>query len=427
MKVSFTTLGCKVNQYETSAMERMLADRGHEICIAGEKVDAVIINTCAVTSESGRKSRQAVRKAKRDNPDAVVAVCGCFSQVSPEEVRDLGADMVCGSGQRNKFINDFERVVLGKDSIQSIDNPFKRRKFEMLSGGGLSGRTRAYLKIQDGCDNFCSFCIIPFARGAVRSMPEQNAVDEARKLADEGYKEIVITGIEIASYGKDLKDGSNLINLIERISQVPAEMRIRLGSIEPRLITVEFCQRVSEMKKLCNHFHLSLQSGCDATLRRMRRKYDTERFYESVSLLRQYFPECAITSDLIVGFPGENEDEYNQSMDFIKKCKFSDMHIFPYSIRKGTKAADMELQLDKRTKTYRAKIAGEIAKDMKKEYLVRCVGRELEVLAEGEADGGHAGNFCMVRFAGAKRGQLQRVKIIGVSDEILLGDVSYSG
>lgn len=425
MKISVTTLGCKVNQYETSAIEKMLSERGHEICPDGEGVDAVIINTCAVTAESGRKSRQAVRRAQRDNPLAFIAVCGCFSQISPEQVSGLGADMVYGSGQRTDFVEDFEKAVCSRKFSENIDDPFKRREFELLPAGGLLGRTRAFLKIQDGCDNFCTYCIIPYARGAVRSMPKSSAVNEARRLAEEGYRELVITGIEIASYGKDLGDGSSLSLLIKQVAEAVPDMRLRLGSLEPRLITQKFCYEISELKGLCRHFHLSLQSGSDEVLKRMGRKYETARFYDSVELLRNFFPGCAITCDLIVGFPGETEAEFNETIEFIQKCGFSDMHIFPYSIRTGTKAAKMEGQLDRRTKSMRAKIAGEISEKMKSDYLRSCVGMKLEVLAE-QNEIGHAGNYCLVSVPGAGPGEIVKVKIIGVSNEILYGEMLAS-
>lgn len=442
MKISFTTLGCKVNQYETSAIERMLTERGHEICPDGEAVDAVIINTCAVTAESGRKSRQAVRRVKRDNPGAFVAVCGCFSQISPEQVSSLGADMVWGSGQRAEFVHDFEKAALGGTRVEDIDDPFKRREFEILPGGGLSGRTRAFLKIQDGCDNFCSYCIIPYARGPVRSMPVNDAVGEAQKLAGEGYKELVITGIEISSYGKDFRDGGGLLALIKEVAKAVPGMRMRLGSLEPRLVTAEFCREISEIEGLCRHFHLSLQSGSDEVLRRMGRKYNADRFLESVKLLRNHFPGCAITGDLIVGFPGETESEFNETLEFIQKCGFSDMHIFPYSIRQGTKAADMSGQLDRETKTMRAKAADAVARMMRAEYLKSCIGSTQEVLVEqasetssaGNGKGeamevparGHAGNYCPVSVPVGGRNEIVKVKIIGVSDEILVGELLAS-
>lgn len=439
VRISITTLGCKVNQYETSAIEQMLIKRGHEICPAGSGgMNAVIINTCAVTAESGRKSRQAIRRAKKDNPGAIIAVCGCFSQIDPEQVEKLGVDLVCGSGKRSSFVEDFERTISeriiarrsvtpsdpGSAKMRDIDNPFKRREFEVLPSGGLSGRTRAFLKIQDGCDNFCTYCIIPYARGAVRSMASSEAVNQIKKLAAEGYLEVVITGIEIASYGKDLNDGVGLLQLIGLVSQAAPSIRLRLGSIEPRLITEEFCRGISEISRLCPHFHLSLQSGSDEVLARMGRKYNTSRFYQSTELLRHYFPGCAITSDLIVGFPGETEREFNESMDFIQECRFSDMHIFPYSVRPGTRAAEMNGHLDKKTKAERAETAGAIASSMKLEYLASCVGSVQEVLIESKNGGasGHAGNYCSVSVPGAICGELIKVLISGVSDEFLLGE-----
>lgn len=425
MKVSLTTLGCKVNQYESSAIEDMLRGDGHEICPSGERVDAVVINTCAVTSESGRKSKQAVRRARRENPDAIIAVCGCFSQISPQEVSELGADMVYGSGERAGFTSALEQAVNDKSPSISIDNPMQRREFECLTAQSINGRTRAFIKIQDGCDNFCAYCIIPFARGPVRSMPPGAAIIQAKRLAEDGYREIVVTGIEIASYGKDLKDGRNLSFIVTEIAKAVPDVRIRLGSLEPRLITGEFCDTISKIPKLCRHFHLSLQSGCDATLSRMGRKYDTERFCASAALLRKYYPDCAITTDLIVGFPGEDEAEFADTLAFIQKCRFADMHIFPYSIRPGTKAADMPGQISKSAKSQRVRLASAAARTMKADYLSGLVGSHLEVLFEngGSEPTGHSDNYCLVKAPGASKGEVMKVLISRASDGVLFGEI----
>lgn len=399
MIVGMLTLGCKVNQYETQAMEALLRARGHETVSFDEPADAYVINTCTVTAVSDKKSRQAIRRARRRSPDAVVAVCGCFSQLSPDAVAELDADLIGGSTDRAAFLSLLEKAVRTPKPLISLDDPMQRRSFEALPAGGLSGRTRAMLKIEDGCVNFCSYCIIPFARGPVRSMPPGQVVDEARRLSGLGYKEIVLTGIEISSYGQDLKDGSSLISLVEQVCAAAGEMRIRLGSLEPRTITEAFCERAAALPNLCPHFHLSLQSGCDETLRRMSRKYDTARYLESVSLLRRFFPRPGITTDLIVGFPGETEAEFGQTLDFIRQCRFSSMHIFPYSRRPGTPAAGLPGQVPNAVKEDRAHRAAAAASELEQDYLSGCVGQTYPVLFEEGGAGfsrGHAPNYVLV-------------------------------
>jgi threonylcarbamoyladenosine tRNA methylthiotransferase MtaB len=428
MKYSILTLGCKVNQYETQALETFFQQRGYEPA-QGEQADVVVVNTCAVTAESGRKSRQAIRRAKVDNPDALLAVCGCFSQLSSEAVQELGADIVFGSGDKHGFIEAIDirlqEKEQGKDPIICVDNPFQRRIFEDLPAGAVSGRTRAMLKIQDGCANFCTYCVIPYTRGRIRSLPLQGAAEHTAKLRKEGYKELVITGIEIASYGRDFRDGTTLADVVEVISGEAGDMRLRLGSLEPTVITEEFCRRISTLGTLCRHFHLSLQSGCDTVLKRMNRKYDTEQFYASVERLRKFFPGCGLTADLIVGFPGETEGEYDQTLAFIKKCGFSSMHIFPYSIRPGTKAAEMPGQLTRQEKAIRAHEAQQVAEQMELAYLNSQIGTSLPVLFETERDGiwfGHGDNYCPVQMCGEKlHGVVENVQIIQVLDRILVG------
>ncbi|MDD6189126.1 MAG: tRNA (N(6)-L-threonylcarbamoyladenosine(37)-C(2))-methylthiotransferase MtaB [Clostridiales bacterium] len=425
MKISIVTLGCKVNQFESQALEAIFSQRGHEIVSSDESADVCIINTCAVTAESGRKSRQAARHAIARNPAALIAICGCWSQVSPDEAKELGAHIVAGSGDRRGFADEVEKAYEARKTALLTDDAMKRRVFEPLPAGRLHGRTRAMLKVQDGCVNFCSYCIIPYARGPIRSLPIDEAVKEARRVADEGIKEIVITGIEIASYGRDLKDGSDLSKLVAAIADAVPETRLRLGSLEPRVITREFCRILANIPLLCHHFHLSLQSGCDATLKRMNRKYDTARFYESVELLREFFPGCGLTADLITGFPGEDEDEFAQTMAFIEKCAFSSMHVFPYSIRPGTVAAAMPLQNSKSIKKERATRAIELAGRMSEAYMKSCVGGICSVLFEsGAARGslGHAENYCEVWVEDdGLSGQIHDVEITGWKDGVLMG------
>jgi threonylcarbamoyladenosine tRNA methylthiotransferase MtaB len=424
MKIYIQTLGCKVNQYETQAMETMLRGRGHEICSFDDDYDAFIVNTCAVTAESGRKSRQAIRRAKQKRPDAVCAVCGCFSQISPEEIQALGADLVAGSGDRKKFVDELCSLFGERSRIVDIDAPLKRREYEELPAGSVAGRTRAMLKIQDGCNNFCSYCVIPYARGIVRSLPMDSAAAEAGRIAAEGYKELVITGIEIASYGIDLPGKPNLCDVIEKMAAAAPGVRLHLGSLEPRVVTEGFCKRLSKID-VCPHFHLSLQSGCDETLKRMRRKYTTDEFFRVTELLREYFPDCGITTDLITGFPGETEEEFQKTLKFIEKCRFSQMHIFPYSQRPGTPAADMPNQIEKSVKHQRAVAASKVAAAMEQDFLHSFVGKTLDVIFERDNDGkmrGHAGNYCEVQVeGGGARGHREKIEILSVEGCILLG------
>ena len=315
MKVAIYTLGCKVNQYETQAMEQTLRAKGHQVVEFSDEADAYVVNTCSVTAVSDQKSRQVIHRVQKQHPAAVVAVCGCYPQTHPEDVRKLGADLIAGTGDREGFISLLEEAAAGKKNLEAIDKSFERRVFEVLPAGGMEGRTRAMLKIEDGCVNFCTYCIIPYARGPVRSLSLEQAVEQTRQLAAEGYREIVLTGIEISSWGHDLKNGQSLIDLLEVLSAAAPEVRLRLGSLEPRTVTGDFCRRAAALPNLCPQFHLSMQSGCDATLKRMNRKYDTARYLESVELLNRWFDRPAVTTDLITGFPEETEEEFAQTLD----------------------------------------------------------------------------------------------------------------
>ena len=425
MKYAVATLGCKVNQFETQAMEQLLQQHGHIPTDAGD-ADVVIVNTCAVTAESGRKSRQTVRRLMKENPGAVAAVCGCFSQVSPEEVRALGAQVVYGSGERMKFVEAVERAVAARTAAEetNVDDPFRRLTMESLPAGALEGRTRAYLKIQDGCDNFCTYCVIPYARGRVRSMPPEEIAREAARLQSEGFRELVVTGIEIASYGKDLKNAVGLADAVRTVSEAAPETRIRLGSLEPTVVTEDFCRTLADCGGVCRHFHLSLQSGCDRTLQAMHRKYDTARFAESAALLRQYFPGCALTADLIAGFPGETEEDFETTLAFLREMGFAAMHVFPYSPRPGTKAAALPGQLTRAEKERRAAAAQAVAEQMRRAYLELQVSLTLPVLFETEQDGlwqGHSDNYCLVRAQGAGHGIMRNVKILSIQGQNLMG------
>ena len=428
MKIAICTLGCKVNQYETQAMEQELRRRGHQLTDFDGAADAYIINTCTVTAVSDKKCRNIIRRAKKQTPEAVVAVCGCYAQTDPEAVAKLGVDVISGSAGRMAFLDHLEQQLQKRqEQIIKVDEALRRREFERLPAGGQEGRTRAMLKVEDGCVNFCSYCIIPYARGPIRSLPLEEAVTQARQLADDGYLEIVLTGIEISSWAHDLRNGQSLIDLIEAVCAAVPHLRVRLGSLEPRTITEDFCRRASVLPNLCPHFHLSLQSGCDATLKRMNRKYDTTRYYESVSLLRQFFSAPAITTDLIVGFPQETEEEFEQTLAFIRKCAFSSMHIFPYSRRPGTPAAAMEGQIQKAVQEERAHRAAEVADEMEQSYLNQLVGSTLPVLFEEEKGGlwqGHAPNYVAVRAEGSDlHNCLRDVRITGTAGSALLGEI----
>ncbi len=430
MKFAFYTLGCKTNQYETQAMEQLLVEKGHEIGRWEEECDGYIVNTCSVTAVADKKNRAVIRRCRREHPEAVIAVCGCYSQHDAQAVQALGADVIGGSAKRQDFVEMLlaatkKACCRDKMAAVQIDNALKRREFEILPAGGLSERTRAMLKVQDGCVNFCSYCIIPYTRGPIRSAPVETAVQQARELARRGYREIVITGIEIASWGGDLPGKPELSQLLQAICQAVPQVRVRLGSLEPRIITKEFCENLVKLPNICPQFHLSMQSGCDTVLWRMKRKYDTARYFESVCLLRECFPGCAITTDMIVAFPGETEEEFAQSLAFIQKCGFADMHIFPYSRRPGTPADKMPGQHDNATKERRSRTAIAIAEQMNKSYRETLVGRTLEVLfeeKEGEFFTGHAPNYIKIYAKGEHlHNELRDVKITGLYKDGLLG------
>ena len=436
MKFAFYTLGCKTNQYETQAMERLLIDLGHEIGNFDEACDGYVINTCSVTAVADKKNRAVIRRCRRDNPNAVIGVCGCYSQHAPEAVRELGIDVIGGSGGRQEFIDNMlaalqslpsgEKVFPeGNGAVCAVDNALRRREFEILPAGGLEERTRAMLKVQDGCVNFCTYCIIPYTRGPIRSAPLEVAVEQAKELAARGYREIVVTGIEIASWGADLPGKPEVTLLIEEVCKAVPDLRVRLGSLEPRIVTEDFCRRLSRLPNLCPQFHLSMQSGCDSVLARMKRKYDTARYYESVCLLNTYFPGCAVTTDMIVAFPGETEEEFQQSLDFIRKCAFADMHIFPYSRRPGTPADKMPGQHNNATKEARSRAAIAVAEEMSKTYREKHIGTTLEVLFE-ETDGtyftGHAPNYVKVYMEGENlHNEIRTVTVTEVYKDGVLG------
>ncbi len=387
MRFTVITLGCKVNQYESQAMERWLTERGHVEVGPDEAFDLAIVNSCSVTAVADKKNRNVIRRLRRQRPEALLAVCGCYSQLRPEDVRALGADVISGSAGREAFLQMVLDAAEDRQFRQSVDEALRRRDFERLPAGGLAARTRAMLKVQDGCSNFCSYCVIPYARGPVRSLPLAEAVAQAKRLVAEGYREIVITGIEIASWGRDFHDGSRLTQLIDAVCAAVPGVRVRLGSLEPRIVDAEFCRVLAGHRNLCPHFHLSMQSGSDTVLARMRRKYDTARYYESVRLLKESFPDCAVTTDMIVGFPGETEAEFAESLAFLRRCGFAAMHVFPYSRRPGTPADKMEGQLPNAVKEARSAAAIAAAAELNRGFRERMIGTVQEVLFEEEAAG----------------------------------------
>ena len=421
MKFGFYTLGCKTNQYETQAMEQLLAARGHEIGGFDEKCDGYIINTCSVTAVADKKNRAVIRRCRRENPQAVIGVCGCYSQHDADAVRRLGVDVIGGSGGRAAFVDAMVEALETHAHLERVDEALRRREFEILPAGGLSQRTRAMLKVQDGCVNFCSYCIIPYTRGPVRSAPVELVVEQAKELARRGYREIVLTGIEIAGWGMDLPGRPPMTQMVEAVCRAVPALRIRLGSLEPRVVTEEFCRKMAALPNLCPQFHLSMQSGCDRVLERMKRKYDTARYYESVRLLEAFFPGCAVTTDMIVAFPGETEEEFAESLAFIRKCAFADMHIFPYSRRPGTPADKMPGQHDNATKEARSRAAMAVAEEMNRAYRQKLVGTLQSVLFE-EHDAGHAPNYVKVYVPGAGlHNEIRDVRITGLYGDGLLG------
>ena len=411
--VRFVTLGCKVNQYETNAMAQKFLEKGYQIIeeITPEnediKPDICIINTCTVTNMSDRKSRQMLRRMKEKNPETIVVAVGCYAQVAKEELAKIPEiDLVLGNNEKVEVVKHVEEYINNNINNVELDDVMYSKEFSDFGDVTYTEKTRAVIKIQDGCDRFCSYCIIPYARGRVRSRKPESIISEITQIASKGIKEVVITGIHIASYGKDFamsKDSKltnyRLIDLLEEINEIQGIQRIRLGSIEPLLITVEFVERLKKLEKICHHFHLSLQSGCDETLKRMNRRYTTEQFKEIVRLLRNAYSDVNLTTDIIVGFPGETDEEFNKTYQFLKEIKFYKMHIFKYSPRKGTKAAVMPNQINGDIKEERSKKLIELSDRNEIEYNKSYNGKNVEVLFEEEKDGmykGHTQNYIMV-------------------------------
>ncbi|MBO5505207.1 MAG: tRNA (N(6)-L-threonylcarbamoyladenosine(37)-C(2))-methylthiotransferase MtaB [Clostridia bacterium] len=383
MKVAFITLGCKTNIYESEAISQIFRDKGHIVVPSKEMADVYIVNTCTVTSIGAQKSRQALRKAKHKNSDAIVVAMGCLSQTEPEKIREIPeVDIVIGNGNKGGIVNLCEEAYKSKEKIFACTDISKETKYEELALTEGQSRIRANVKIEDGCNNFCTYCIIPYACGRVRSRSIDKIVEEVKLLAKSGYKEVVLTGIHIGSYGRDLADGTSLIDVIEAVCSVEGIARVRLGSIEPVIITEEFVARAKKLKNLCPQFHLALQSGCDETLKRMNRHYTTDEFRKAVKLLRDNIPDTSITTDFMVGFPGETDEEFEKSYEFCREIGFMQMHIFKYSIRKGTKAEKMPDQVPDSVKDARSQRMLDLAEKMKQEFYGKYKGRKMRVLVE---------------------------------------------
>ena len=420
MKVALTTLGCKVNHYETEAMRELFVQDGWEIVEFSDLADVYVINTCTVTQTSDTKSRQMIARAHRLNPNALVVAVGCYAQTAPEAVASLeGVGLVIGTSGRKEIVLRVNDALASKSDEAYISPLYEMRAFEPLSAVRDS-RTRATLKIQDGCVNFCSYCIIPFARGPLRSRPIDEISSEVARLADEGYHEIVLTGIHLASYGRDLaNEKTTLLDAISRASKPEGIRRIRLGSLEPLFVTEDVAKALAENPKICRQFHLSLQSGSNTVLKRMNRRYSAEEYLAALALLREYMPDCAITTDVIAGFPGETETEHAETLAFCKAAKFARMHVFPFSLRKGTKAESLPSHLPKSIKDARAKELIHLGKELTHAYLNEQIGSVVEVLAESDG-AGYSGNYIRVKTA-APEGEIVRIRIEGFEGETAFG------
>lgn len=420
MKVALTTLGCKVNHYETEAMRELFVQDGWEIVEFSDLADVYVINTCTVTQTSDTKSRQMIARAHRMNPNALVVAVGCYAQTAPEAVASLeGVGLVIGTSGRKEIVLRVNDALASKSDEAYISPLYEMRAFEPLSAVRDS-RTRATLKIQDGCVNFCSYCIIPFARGPLRSRPIDEISSEVARLADEGYHEIVLTGIHLASYGRDLaNEKTTLLDAISRASKPEGIRRIRLGSLEPLFVTEDVAKALAENPKICRQFHLSLQSGSNTVLKRMNRRYSAEEYLVALALLRKYMPDCAITTDVIAGFPGETETEHAETLAFCKAAKFARMHVFPFSLRKGTKAESLPSHLPKSIKDARAKELIHLGKELTHAYLNEQIGSVVEVLAESDG-AGYSGNYIRVKTC-AQEGEIVRIRIEGFEGETAFG------
>lgn len=420
--VAFYTLGCKVNQYETNAMEQQFIQNGYKIVENTEKADIYVINTCTVTNMADRKSRQMLRRVKEINQSAVIVVCGCYAQVAKKELEQIPeVDIILGINEKNKIVQIVEEYLANKDNIIEVADVSKQKEFLDFGDVTYTEKNRAVIKVQDGCNMFCSYCLIPYARGRIRSRKIENVVSEIEKIAKQGIKEVVITGIHVASYGKDFdNENIRLINLLEEINKIEGIERIRLSSLEPTIVDEEFAQRLSKLEKICDHFHLSLQSGCDETLKRMNRKYTTARYKESTQILRKYYPNANFTTDVIVGFPGETNEEFNQTYKFLKEIGFYKMHIFKYSPRKGTMAEKLPNQVDGNIKEERSRKLIELSNNMQNEKNSQYIGKTVKVLFEeyeNEYYKGHTTNYMVVKVQTKEQeGFIDNIKDVEITE-----------
>jgi threonylcarbamoyladenosine tRNA methylthiotransferase MtaB len=433
MKVAFTTLGCRVNVYESEAMIEKFIKDGYEVVSYDDFSEVYVINTCTVTNMGDKKSRQMISRARRKNPEAIVAVVGCYSQIASEEISQIeGVDVVLGTRNKGDIVYWVNRVREEKKQVVEVNDVLKNREFEELSIEEYQDKTRAFLKIQDGCNRFCSYCLIPYARGAVCSKSPEKVMVEVEKLAKNGFKEIIISGVHTASYGVDLEGSWDLVRLLEEIDKIEGIERIRIGSIDPTFFSEGVIEKIVALKKMCPHFHLSLQSGCDATLKRMNRHYTTEDYKVVVTNLRNHMPEVSITTDIIVGFPGETEKEFNTTYEFLSELKLSKTHVFKYSPRTGTKAAEMEFQVDGNIKEERSKKLIELNFINEQEFMKRFLNREMDVLYEEEAKGkenhyiGYTPNYIkVVTYCETEKldGKIVTTKLIDAENENIIGEI----
>jgi len=420
--VAFYTLGCKVNQYETNAMEQQFIQNGYKIVENTEKADIYVINTCTVTNMADRKSRQMLRRVKEINQSAVIVVCGCYAQVAKKELEQIPeVDIILGINEKNKIVQIVEEYLANKDNIIEVADVSKQKEFLDFGDVTYTEKNRAVIKVQDGCNMFCSYCLIPYARGRIRSRKIENVVSEIEKIAKQGIKEVVITGIHVASYGKDFdNENIRLINLLEEINKIEGIERIRLSSLEPTIVDEKFAQRLAKLEKICDHFHLSLQSGCDATLKRMNRKYTTARYKEATEILRKYYSNANFTTDVIVGFPGETNEEFNQTYKFLKEIGFYKMHIFKYSPRKGTVAEKLPNQVDGNIKEERSRKLIELSNNMQNEKNSQYIGKTVKVLFEeyeNEYYKGHTTNYMVVKVQTKEQeGFIDNIKDVEITE-----------
>ncbi|MDQ0150126.1 tRNA (N(6)-L-threonylcarbamoyladenosine(37)-C(2))-methylthiotransferase MtaB [Eubacterium multiforme] len=433
MKVAFATLGCRVNMYESEAMTEKFVREGYEVVDFTEIADVYVVNTCSVTNMGDKKSRQIIGRARRLNPDAIIAVVGCYSQIAPKEVSGIeGVDVVLGTRNKGDIVYYVNKAMDEKKPQIQVGGVLRNKHFEELKIEDYRDKTRAFLKIQDGCNRFCAYCLIPYTRGAVCSKDFNNVLDEIRKLAEHGFKEVILSGIHTASYGLDLEGNVNLVTLLEEIEKIDGIERVRIGSIEPAFFSDDVVEKVKNMKKLCPQFHLSLQSGCDATLKRMNRRYTAAEYERIVNVLRENLKDASITTDVIVGFPGETDEEFNETYEFLKRNKLTKTHIFKFSPRTGTKAADMKDQIDGNKKEERSKKLIELNEKNEGNFTEGLIGREMGVLIEQEVKGdegiyeGYTRNFVKVHVDGASKndiGNIVKVKILKSKGDYAEGKV----